>query len=410
MCHFCALLVNDVTRLNGMAPRGAPVIVTYTFAGPAVVAAAGGHGADDTLRAAVRSAVDVAEGTAALRFVEVEPGADAMVRFAYNDDRDGWSWANYPRSSAAAPDILSDIEMNRHYGDYGPGSSGFQVLLHELGHAMGLKHPHDGSQRLEAAYDNTNHTLMSYRWRGAPKDVYQSLDQGALETLYGEAGSLEGVRTRWDGERDVMTVIGTRSGDTLIAVNDATRIEGRQGADALFGRGAADTLRGGAGPDTLTGLDGADRLVGGRQGDQISGGWGADRLIGADGPDRLFGEQGGDRLGGGADRDRLFGGADADTLRGGGGDDTLRGGEGDDRLVGGRGADMMEGGLGADVFVLGRKSGGDIILDFDPAEGDRLDLGAFAATREEASAWLARHGSTLLPDCVPAGDPGEILV
>src|SRR6202008_5139668 len=37
-----------------------------------------------------------------------------------------------------------------------------QIVLHELGHALGLKHPHEGAQQLPAEYGSVRYTMMSY--------------------------------------------------------------------------------------------------------------------------------------------------------------------------------------------------------------------------------------------------------
>lgn len=56
------------------------------------------------------------------------------------------------------------------------------------------------------------------------------------------------------------------------------------------------------------------------------------------------------------------------------GDDTLVGDTSDNILDGRKGNDKLTGGEGADTFVLGKQYGRDVIKDFDPAEGDRIDL------------------------------------
>lgn len=73
----------------------------------------------------------------------------------------------------------------------------------------------------------------------------------------------------------------------------------------------------------------------------------ANKLVGTDGLDILYG-MGGD-----------------DTLNGGMGNDLLIGGDGDDILNGGAGDDCLQGNAGDDVYVFGKGSGNDIIVDFD---------------------------------------------
>ena len=67
----------------------------------------------------------------------------------------------------------------------------------------------------------------------------------------------------------------------------------------------------------------------------------------------------------------MVAGDDGVRFRGRDGDDNLTGGAGDDILEGDDGDDIYTGGEGADRFVL--EQGHDIIMDFDPSEGDDLD-------------------------------------
>lgn len=70
-----------------------------------------------------------------------------------------------------------------------------------------------------------------------------------------------------------------------------------------------------------------------------------------------------------------------DTVRGAGGRDVLSGRGGDDTLIGGAGADKLTGGAGSDTFVYASagQTAGDLIRDFDGAEGDVVDLSAIDA-------------------------------
>jgi hypothetical protein len=100
-------------------------------------------------------------------------------------------------------------------------------------------------------------------------------------------------------------------------------------------------------------------------------------IVGTDADDELDGGFYGDAVRGGAGADRLNGLGGDDYLSGGLGNDRLFGGDGNDTLVGGAGADQLTGGSGADVFlfnVLSDLDRPDRILDFDPAEGDLIDL------------------------------------
>ena len=72
--------------------------------------------------------------------------------------------------------------------------------------------------------------------------------------------------------------------------------------------------------------------------------------------------------------DILGGGPGADQVRGGQGDDLVIGGAGDDYVSGDRGSDTVQGGAGADLFHSFADAGVDRVLDFNPAEGDRVML------------------------------------
>ena len=66
-----------------------------------------------------------------------------------------------------------------------------------------------------------------------------------------------------------------------------------------------------------------------------------------------------------------------DTLTGSSGDDVIFAGVGDDKLDGGGGTDRLSGGQGADTFTLRNLNGTTTIIDFDGAEGDRLNVSDF---------------------------------
>ena len=65
------------------------------------------------------------------------------------------------------------------------GEHGYTTLIHEIGHALGLKHPHDGSPNLPSADDNHTHTVMSYNFPGESPGTPMGFDVMALQYLYG---------------------------------------------------------------------------------------------------------------------------------------------------------------------------------------------------------------------------------
>lgn len=106
--------------------------------------------------------------------------------------------------------------------------------------------------------------------------------------------------------------------------------------------------------------------------DIISGSGGSDRIHGGRGADIINGNQGSDLLLGGMGDDIINGGRGNDEIHGDKGNDILYGDKGSDWLFGGDGDDVLIGGDGADIFRLSK--GKDVILDFCPTEGDRIQL------------------------------------
>lgn len=218
---------------------------------------------------------------------------------------------------------------------------------------------------------------------------------------------------------NIENAVGGSGGDTLLGSEMANLLEGGAGTDTLRGNGGDDTLRGGTGNDLLEGGAGNDNLSGGEGDDVLAGGAGNDTLDGGAGNDTAsyaavsatvrvsLGISGAQATGGGGNDiligiENLIGGTGADllvgndganVLDGGNGADQLFGGGGADVLIGGGGRDMLSGGDGGDVFRFATikdfsgsaVTNADVILDFNAAQGDIIDLSGVDAIKQTAS-------------------------
>ena len=140
--------------------------------------------------------------------------------------------------------------------------------------------------------------------------------------------------------------------------------DGRNNFNIFIGTsqfGINDCIIGTPKKDVIIGGDGDDFIRGKGNDDNLQGRFGNDQLRGNDGDDNLQGGPGGDYLYGNDDEDVIFAGFE---------DDFVSGGDGNDELYGDFGNDILEGGRGADYFDCGENY--DIVLDYDPGDGDIL--------------------------------------
>ena len=122
----------------------------------------------------------------------------------------------------------------------------------------------------------------------------------------------------------------------------------------------------------IHGFGGDDYLHGSaNHNDNIMAGNGNYKIYNYKGDDLIHGDNGSDLLSGGRGGDTLNGGNGNDSLYGAIGNDSLEGGAGDDLLMAGPGTNTLSGGEGSDRFAL-LKNADNLIVDFDPSEGDRL--------------------------------------
>jgi hypothetical protein len=151
----------------------------------------------------------------------------------------GYSGTQLNSYDADAYVYLDNVEWGYQNANLAPGGDGYQTLLHELGHSLGLKHPFEDSITLPASQDNTSNTLMSYTDVGGPYTSYRQDDIAALMWLYGD-----------DGLSGKLGINSTAGAHFLVGTTGADVITGTSADDKLEGDGGSDMIDGGAGIDT----------------------------------------------------------------------------------------------------------------------------------------------------------------
>ena len=242
----------------------------------------------------------------------------------------------------------SDVRVDSRYENISEDYYGSHVFVHELGHALGLKHPFsepsagsghiDHGPYLPDSEDVGTWTQMTYNVSNSEREFkFRPLDIAALQYIYGPS------RTE-------------RTGDNTYYINSD----------------APNFIWDGGGTDTIDASSLGERIT-----LHLSAGYhdfigaSSNDLITASGQITINFGSVIENLKGTSFSDDLYGNEEDNEIQGNSGDDTVFGGEGDDKLdnSGTFGDDTLYGGPGDDKYYVYELSGDDKFIEYE-SEGD----------------------------------------
>jgi len=344
-------------------------------------------------KASMVNALNTWSGVANIQFLNAgDNNASATLGFynVGNADADGFLGAFYPPGTDGQGIGYFNWEGEGwNVGGMAQGDFGFITLIHELGHGLGLAHPHDnggGSSiypGVTSPFGDTGdyglnqgvYTTMSYNdglvysggdpgtldygYQGTP----MAFDIAAIQYLYGANNSYK------TGNDTYFLPTANQSGTYYSCIWDAGGIDTISGVGALSGvtinlndaslNAAVDGAGAGGYISSAKGIFGGFTIANGAIIENADGSAFADLITG---------NEFNNTLNGGDGNDTLNGGDGNDTLNGGAGNDSMNGGDGNDSLDGGLGIDTMNGGNGSDTYIVDNV--GDVVAEnFNDALG-----------------------------------------
>ncbi|QRM31469.1 M10 family metallopeptidase [Microvirga sp. VF16] len=267
----------------------------------------------------------------------------------------------YPGVPVYGGDTWLNVGSQSHFTK---GTAAYSLVMHELGHSLGLKHSHDhanGIPKMSAARDSTEYTVMSYNDTEDRPQSFMQYDIAALQAMYGADFTTNSGDTvyRWNSSTGEMYINGysqglTNEGLIFLTIWDGGGIDtydmSNYGADTVidlapggFSRFSQAQL---ANVNSQAKVNGNVYNAFQFKGDSRSL---IENAIGGSGADQILGNQA---------YNFLRGLGAGDVLNGKGGNDTLDGGMGDDTLLGGAGTDHLIGSFGIDWVSYADAAGG----------------------------------------------------
>ena len=301
------------------------------------------------------------------------------------------AWAYFPSNTPVAGDVWIGPQTND--ANPGKGSYDYLTFVHEIGHALGLKHPFDTSSTnntlLDPTLDDVHFTVMSYNSNYSYQPTTPMvLDIIAIQSLYGANMAWQAGDTvyKWAANQSIFETIWDGGGnDTIDGSNQlaAVSINLNEGAYSQIGKAFVDynnltaindglAIAYGAKIENAVGSEFNDILTGNALNNTLDGGAGADTMSGGDGVDTYYVDNVGDVVietdASLTALDRVFSsidyilGANVENLiltgtanlngTGNSVNNRMTGNDGNNVLDGGLGADTLIGGLGNDTYIV----------------------------------------------------------
>lgn len=318
------VLLEDISyRWNRTSSPGTPVEITYSFmnAVPTYTSYSNKVGFmtfSTEQKAAARKIFGEIQAQFNITFSEIIDSANSYGQIRLGNNSQGSTSAAYaympsPYGGQDSGDIYINRDDSTNLTRITPGSYAYATLVHEIGHALGLKHPGDynagftsgslSENYLASSEDSEARTIMSYTGvlQGQNRTFFGTYDILALQYLYGVRPYNTGSNTYTfnDATGQRLEVINDQGGiDTIDAsvVTAGVKISLQEGALSSIGKLANGysvayenvSIAYGAKIENAIGTAYADQLVGNdlnnrftpRMGnDSIDGGAGLDTVL-----------------------------------------------------------------------------------------------------------------------------------
>lgn len=309
--------IDSLVSSSWNAKAGQSVALTYSFLNSVPFDATADDASGFTpmtvaQQQGARTALAAWAAVANISFTEV--GGNGNIQIGTNDQGNASSGYAYLPDGSSSTALYTNNQSAYNFS-FNPGGFGLSVLIHELGHTLGLKHPGNYNSTggdidgpfLPAATDNIDYSQMSYnvgsgfKLNGNYGMTPMLYDIQAMQYLYGANMSYHtgadtysfarnaALQCIWDaGGTDTFdfsacrdaTVINLNAGsfsstapgynNISIAYNvTIERAIAGSGGSTIYGNAAGNLITGGVGNDTVYEGAGSDQITGGGGNDTV---------------------------------------------------------------------------------------------------------------------------------------------